>query len=178
MVALGLAGYEPNRPASLYADAIRWAQAQGVPFIPHAGEAVGPQGIWDALRFDPPRIGHGFRAAQDRELVRYLRERGVVLEICPTSNLRTGAVSSLAAHPLPQLWDAGVRLTINSDDPLMFHTRLVDEYRLAVTHFGFTPTELARVSLTAVQAALLEPQARLHLEAAFRDELGRLGISV
>ncbi|HMA36206.1 MAG TPA: adenosine deaminase [Chloroflexia bacterium] len=176
VVALGLGGYEPGNPASLYAEAIRWVQAQGLPFVPHAGEAAGPGGIWDALAFGPPRIGHGIRAVDDPALVTYLRDHGIVLEICPTSNVCTGSVPSLAAHPLRRLWDAGVPLTINSDDPPMFGTTLLDEYRLAVTHFGFTPAELAQVSRTAIGAALLPAADRARLVAGFEADLQHLGL--
>ena len=176
VVALGLGGFEPERPASLFAEPIRWAQAQGVPFVPHAGEAVGPEGVWDALQFDPPRIGHGFRAADDPALVAALRDRGVVLEVCPTSNVCTASVPGLAAHPLRALWDAGVPISLNSDDPPMFNTTLVDEYRVAATHFGFTPAELAQVSRTAIGAALLPAAERARLVAEFDTELRRLGL--
>jgi adenosine deaminase len=178
VVALGLGGYEPGYPASTYAEAIRWAQAQGVPFVPHAGEAVGPEGVWDALQFDPPRIGHGVRAADDPALVAHLRERGTVLELCPSSNVCLGNVPSLEAHPLRRLWDAGVRVTINSDDPPMFNTTLLDEYRLAATAFDFTPAELARASLTAMEAALLPRIERVALETEFRAAFTRLGLAV
>lgn len=176
VVALGLAGYEPEAFAAVYADPIRWAQAQGVSFVPHAGEGAGPESVWDVLDFGPARIGHGFRAADDPALVATLRERGVVLEVCPTSNVCTGSVPSLAAHPLRRLWDAGVPLTINSDDPPMFNTTLLDEYRLAFTHFGFTPAELAQASRTAIRAALLPAADRARLVASFDAELQRLGL--
>jgi adenosine deaminase len=178
VVALGLGGFEQDRPASLYGDAIRWAQAQGVAFVPHAGETVGPEGIWDALNFDPPRIGHGIRSAEDPVLLRHLREQNIVLEVCPTSNVCTGAVATHSSHPLRLLWNAGVSLTLNSDDPHMFNTSVLNEYRVASTKFGFTVEELAAISLTAIQAALLPKARRLELEAMFREEFQRLGIGM
>jgi adenosine deaminase len=132
--------------------------------------------VWDALQFAPPRIGHGFRAAEDPALVAALRDRGVVLEVCPTSNVCTASVPGLAAHPLRALWDAGVPISLNSDDPPMFNTTLVDEYRVAATHFGFTPAELAQVSRTAIGAALLPAAERARLVAEFDTELRRLGL--
>jgi adenosine deaminase len=176
VVALGLGGYEPGHPAAPYVDSVRWLQAQGLPFVPHAGEAVGPEAVWEALALDPPRIGHGFRAADDPALMAELRRRGVVLELCPLSNVRTGSVPSLAAHPLRRLWDAGVPLTLNSDDPPMFNTTLLEEYRVAAAVFGFTPAELAQVSRTAAGAALLPPPERAALVAAFETDLTRLGL--
>ena len=176
VVALGLTGDERRNGAAPFAEPIRWAQAQGVAFVPHTGEAAGPAGIWDALQFEPPRLGHGIRAVDDPALVAYLREHAVVLEVCPTSNVCTGSVPSLEAHPLRTLWDARVPLTINSDDPPMFNTSLLGEYRLAVTHFGFTPAELARAARTAAGAALLPAAERAQLVATFEAELQRLGL--
>jgi adenosine deaminase len=100
----------------------------------------------------------------------------VVLEVCPTSNVCTASVPSLAAHPLRALWDAGVPISLNSDDPPMFNTTLVEEYRVAATHFGFTPADLAQVSRTAIGAALLPAAERARLVAAFDAELRRLGL--
>ena len=176
VVALGLGGYEPDWPASLYTEAIHWVQSQGIPFVPHAGEAVGPEGIWDALQFNPPRIGHGFRAAEDSTLVDYLREREIALEICPTSNVCTGSVPNLEAHPLRYLWDAGVLVTINSDDPPMFNTTLLNEYHLAFTRFGFTLQELARLSLNAARSSLLPVEKRTQLIESFQADIARLGL--
>jgi adenosine deaminase len=176
IVALGLGGYEPDWPASLYAEAIRWVQSHGLSFVPHAGEAVGPEGIWDALQFNPPRIGHGFRAIEDPILVDTLRKREITLEICPTSNVCTGCVSHWEDHPLRQLWEANVLVTINSDDPPMFNTTLLDEYRIAITKLGFTPKELARLSFNAVHSSLLPLEKRMRLEDLFRIEIGRLGL--
>jgi adenosine deaminase len=176
IVALGLGGYEPGRPASQYDTIIRWVRQQGVPFVPHAGEAVGPEGIWDVLQYDPPRIAHGFRAAEDPALVDYLRAHHIVLDICLTSNVRTGCVSNLESHPLRFLWDAGVPVTLNTDDAPMFNTTLLDEYRLASTHFGFTPAELAQVSLTAIRASLLPAEDRARLLATFQREMELLGV--
>ena len=100
--------------------------------MPHAGDTTGPQTIWDALRYlGAERIGHGTSAIQDPELVAHLVEHRIPVEVCPTSNVATGAVTSLAAHPLPELVRAGVRITVNSDDPPMFATSLNQEYRVA-----------------------------------------------
>jgi adenosine deaminase len=171
VVALGMGGGEQGRPASLFADAIHWVQEQGLPFVPHAGEAVGPEGVWDALRFNPPRIGHGVRAAEDPGLIAFLREKRIVLEVCPTSNIRTGCIASWDEHPLRRLWDAGVLLTINSDDPPMFNTTLLDEYRVAVTHFGFAADDLARLSMNAARASLLPVEKRQQLVEIFKKEI-------
>ncbi|HET9921059.1 MAG TPA: hypothetical protein VFQ30_14505, partial [Ktedonobacteraceae bacterium] len=116
------------------------------------------------------------RAIEDPSLVDYIRERRITLDICPTSNVRTNCVASLETHPLRQLWQAGVQITLNSDDPPMFHTTLLDEYRLAVTHMGFTLSELAHMSLTAVRSSLLPANERQQLEASFQYEIERLAL--
>lgn len=177
VVGLGLGGFEPGRPASLFAEPIRWAAARGVPFVPHAGEAVGPEGVWDCLAFHPPRIAHGIRAVEDPALVTALRNRGVVLDVCLTSNLRTGVVPTPQAHPLRRLWEAGVRVTLNTDDPSMFHTDLVAEHRLAARWHGFTVAQLAGMTMIAVEAALLPDSARTQLRERVRTELDELGIA-
>jgi adenosine deaminase len=176
VVGLGLGGGERGRPASLFAPAIRWARERGVPFVPHAGEAAGPDSVWDALAFDPPRIGHGFRAIEDPLLVEELRERGTVLEICPTSNVRLGTVAGYREHPLRALLDAGVRVVLGTDDPAMFGTGLVDEYRSAVREMGLTPADLAAANLAGIGAALLPEPDRARMAAAFRAEYARLGL--
>lgn len=176
VVALGLGGYEPGWPASYYAESIRWVQSHKLSFIPHAGEAVGPEGIWDALQFNPPRIGHGFRAIEDPILIDTLREREITLEVCPTSNVCTGCVPHWEDHPLRRLWDASVLVTINSDDPPMFNTTLLDEYRIAITKFGFTPKELAQLSLNAVRSSLLPLEERRQLEDLFQMKIEQLGL--
>lgn len=176
VVALGLTGNEFDGPASSYSEAILWAKSKGVPFVPHVGEIAGPVDIWDALELGPSRIGHGIRSAEDPDLMKHLREHQIVLEICPTSNLRTKAVANLAAHPLRFLWDAKVPLTLNSDDPVMFNANLGDEYRLAATHFGFTMKELVEIGLIAVRAALVTPEERARLESRFKARLQHLGL--
>ncbi|MEV0727343.1 adenosine deaminase [Polymorphospora sp. NPDC050346] len=177
VVGLGLGGFEPGRPASLFAEAIRYATANGVAFVPHAGEAVGPEGIWDCLEFGPARIGHGIRAADDPDLLAVLRDRRIPLEVCPTSNLCTGTVRDLREHPLRRLWEAGVPVTVNTDDPSMFHTDLTDEHRLAVTHFGFSVAELAEMTLAGADSALLPEPDRHDLGRRLRAELAEFRVS-
>jgi adenosine deaminase len=178
VVALGLAGFEPDNPASLYRDAILWAQEQGVVFVPHAGEAVGPAGVWDALEFNPPRVGHGFRSAEDATLMRTLRDRAIALEVCPTSNVCTGNIDDLGMHPLRRLWSAGVPVTLNTDDPQMFNTTLTEEYRIAALRFGFTVEELAEISLNAVRFALMHESERIGMVRQFEDEFANLGLEL
>jgi aminodeoxyfutalosine deaminase len=131
MVGLGLGGAEVGRPAEPYRKAFEIARDGGLAIVPHAGEAAGPDSIREILSMDPDRIRHGIRAVEDPELVAEIVGRGVVLDVCPTSNLRTGVVRSIADHPLPALRAAGAVCTINTDDPAMFGTDLGREYELA-----------------------------------------------
>jgi aminodeoxyfutalosine deaminase len=133
IVGIGLGGAEGEYPPHLYEYAFARARDGGLGSVPHAGEADGPasvRGALDVLRAD--RIRHGIRAAEDPGLLRDLADRGVVLDVCLTSNLRTGVVRALADHPLPGLLAAGVRCTINTDDPAMFGTDLGSEHATAL----------------------------------------------
>lgn len=146
VVGLGLGGVEAGRPAAPYRRAFAIARDGGLGIVPHAGEAAGPESIREVLTLQPDRIRHGIRAIEDPGLVSELADRRVVLDVCPTSNLRLGAVPDLAAHPLPVLRAAGVLCTVNTDDPAMFDTDLGREYALAA--------ELGLSAAEAWQAAL------------------------
>jgi aminodeoxyfutalosine deaminase len=132
VVGVGLGGLEAQYPPEPYAEVFALAKAEGLGSVPHAGEHAGPasiRGALDALGAD--RVRHGIRAVEDTALVQELAGRGTVLDVCPISNLRTGAVRSLAEHPLPKLVEAGVRCSISTDDPAMFDTDLTRDYEAA-----------------------------------------------
>jgi aminodeoxyfutalosine deaminase len=131
VVGFGLAGLEGAHPVAPLAKAVRTAVDGGLGFVPHAGEVAGPESVREVLAFGPRRIRHGIRAVEDPDLLAELAERGVVLDVCPTSNVRTGAVSSLDRHPLPILREAGVACSVSTDDPALFDTDLSLEYRAA-----------------------------------------------
>jgi adenosine deaminase len=131
VVGIGIGGYEPGYPLAPYARAVKIAQDGGLGFVPHAGEAAGPESIREALDLGAHRIRHGIRALDDPELLAELVEREIVLDVCPTSNLRTGLVPDLASHPLPALRAAGALCSISTDDPVMFGTDLGREYEIA-----------------------------------------------
>ena len=134
VVGVGLGGLEADYPPEDYAAVFDRIRAEGLGSVPHAGEAAGPasiRGALDALGAD--RIRHGIRAVEDPDLVAELAERRIVLDVCPVSNVRTGAVRSLAEHPLPQLLEAGVLCSISTDDPAMFDTDLTREYEAAAS---------------------------------------------
>jgi aminodeoxyfutalosine deaminase len=131
IVGLGLGGMEKGMPSQPYARAFEIAREGGLALVPHAGEAAGADSVRDILRYDPARIRHGINAATDPALLSEIVDRGIVLDVCPTSNLRTRSVARLADHPLPVLRAAGVPCTINTDDPAMFGTDLGREYAIA-----------------------------------------------
>ncbi|HEY0736151.1 MAG TPA: adenosine deaminase [Herpetosiphonaceae bacterium] len=175
IVALGLGGMEKGFPPELFVAPFERARANGLHSIPHAGEADGPASIWGAIReLKAERIGHGVQAIHDPELVAYLREHQIPLEVCPTSNVCTAVVPSREAHPIRQLYDAGVYITVNSDDPPMFNTTLTGEYLLLAQAFGFDAGEIEQLVLNGVRASLLDAAAKQELEASFRAEFQRL----
>jgi aminodeoxyfutalosine deaminase len=142
VVAIGIGGIEAEGPALWFRDLYARARDQGLRLTAHAGETTGPQSVWDALEIGAERIGHGIRAIEDPRLIERLRERSIPLEICITSNLRTGSVRSLQEHPVKKLFDAGVPIILNTDDPALFDCTLKSEFELAASEFGFTAEQL------------------------------------
>jgi aminodeoxyfutalosine deaminase len=170
-VALGLGGNEAGFPPELFIETFQKARDAGIPRVPHAGEALGPASVWTAIDdLHAVRVGHGVRSIEDPQLVRELARRQIPLEICPTSNIRLGIFRDFQNHPLRKLWDAGVGVTIGSDDPPMFNTDLNQEYRLLVDHFSFTQDEVERVSLNSLHFSLLPDEEKLRLESEFKTE--------
>jgi adenosine deaminase len=175
VIGLSIGGDEVNFPPELFEQVFRLAQEVGLHVTAHAGEVRGPESIWGAIRsLGVHRIGHGIHAVQDASLMAYLRQHEIYLDVCPTSNVRTGAVASLKDHPVRHLFDAGVPITISSDDPALFQTNLVQEYLLLVEHFGFDKDNLKQISLNGVRASFLPPQQKAALEANFRQALAAL----
>jgi adenosine deaminase len=174
LVGLGLGGQEVGYPASLHAAAIHDARERGVRISLHAGETVGPESVWDALEVGSERIGHGVTSIEDPALVRHLAERGIVLEVSPTSNICLGVAPSYAEHPFRALYDAGVTLTVNTDDPPMFGATLTGEYLVLAEHAGFSLDELIEIDLNAVRAAFLPDADRAALLAEFESEIDSL----
>jgi len=151
VLSFGIGGDEVRGPAADFRAAYQYAKDAGLRLTAHAGETAGPASIRAALDIGAERIGHGIRAADDPELMRRLRDEQIPLEVCITSNVKTGAVADLASHPVRRLFDAGVPLTLNTDDPGIFGCTLEGEFALAREVFGFTETELGQIRLNARQ---------------------------
>lgn len=163
VVGVGLGGRETASTAAPYATAFAIARDGGLALLPHAGEAAGPESVREVLDYQPARIRHGIRAVEDPGLVREIADRGIVLDVCPTSNLRTRVVESLAAHPLPRLRAAGVRCSISTDDPAIFGTDLGREYQLAAS-LGLSAADAYAAGLAGAVC-----------DAATRDRLAAAG---
>jgi adenosine deaminase len=175
VVALGLGGAEAPSPPEPFAPYFAQAREVGLHCVPHAGETDGPASVWGAIRaLGAERIGHGVRAIEDSSLVKYLAGRQIALEVCPTSNLRLGVYPDYAAHPLRRLYEAGVPVTINADDPPLFNTTLNDEVELLATAFGLSLDEIDAILLNGVRYSFLPAERKAALEAGFVAELARL----
>lgn len=168
VTGFGMAGDERMGAARDFARAFDIAREAGLGLTVHAGEFGGPESVRSALdTYAPTRIGHGVRAIEDDELVRRIAEEGIVLEVCPLSNIVLGVYDRIENHPLPSLKKAGCRVTVSSDDPPHFHTSLANEYVVARQYFGFDDAALLDLTRTSIEAAFVDEATRTRL-------LGRL----
>jgi len=161
VVAIGIGGDELKAPPELFREQYAYAAAQGLRLTAHAGESAGPESIWGALNLGAERIGHGLTASQDPELIEELAQRQVPVEICLTSNLRTGCCLHLRDHPIRKYFEQGLMITLNSDDPAMFATSLRREYELAQSEFGFTDEHLRELARNSFEASFLPPDKKV-----------------
>lgn len=166
IVGFGMGGNESMFSQETFYPAFKVAADGGLGCTTHAGEVEGPQSVWDAIdRLPVTRIGHGVRSIEDPKLVETLAERGIVLEVCPGSNIALSVYPDYASHPLRQLYDRGVKVTLGSDDPPFFHTCLADEYQRAQDDFGFSDDELNGITRTALEAAFVDDDIKADLIA-------------
>jgi adenosine deaminase len=166
ITGFNMAGEERMGRVADYARAFDIAREAGLGITIHAGEICGAFSVADAIDLvKPSRVGHGVRAIEDADLVRRLADLGTVLEVCPGSNIALGVFADFASHPLRVLKEAGVRVTINSDDPPFFHTSLGREYDLASSAFGFSEVEINDMTRTAIEAAFVDDATRQALLA-------------
>jgi adenosine deaminase len=163
VVALGLGGDE-KQPVDELMEVFRRARDEGLHSVPHAGETGGPENVRRAIdQLGAERIGHGIRALEDDDLVKALRDRNIPLEVCPTSNVATGVVASIEEHPFTRLRDAGLTVTLNSDDPGMFASLLAGEYELARSVFCLGDDAIVEVAMAGVEASFLDERAKAEL---------------
>ncbi|MEU1805388.1 adenosine deaminase [Streptomyces sp. NPDC019937] len=166
LVSFGLGGPEIGVPRPQFKPYFDRAIAAGLHSVPHAGETTGPQTVWDALtELRAERIGHGTSAVQDPKLLAHLAEHRIPLEVCPTSNIATRAVATLDEHPVKRMVEAGVLVTINSDDPPMFGTDLNTEYAVAARLLDLDAAGVAALAKNAVEASFLDAPGKARLAA-------------
>ena len=163
VVGFGIGGDERRAAPELFRDVYGFCGEHGLRLTAHAGETAGPESIWGALNLKAERIGHGLTAGQDAELVEELSRRQVPIEICLTSNLRTGCCRTTADHPVRRYFDHGLMVTLNSDDPAMFRTCLSQEYALAQAEFGFTDEHMRELARNSLEASFLPAEKKLRL---------------
>ncbi|WP_377271195.1 adenosine deaminase [Peterkaempfera sp. SMS 1(5)a] len=166
LVSFGLGGPEIGVPRPQFKPYFDRARAAGLHSVPHAGETTGPQTVWDAVReLGAERIGHGTQAVRDPRLVDFLGEHRIPLEVCPTSNIATRAVERMEEHPIRQMVEAGLLVTVNSDDPPMFGTDLNTEYGVAARLLGLDEAGVAALAKNAVEASFMGAADRARLTA-------------
>ena len=165
VVGVGIGGDEARGPARLFPDVFQEVRDLGLHGVAHAGEACGPESIRDAVELlGAERIGHGLAALRDATVMALLRERRIPLEVCPTSNVSTGLIAQWEDHPLPKFLEAGLLVTLNSDDPAMFGTSLQEEFLQAARYFNFRRETLAQLCRNAVHASFLSGDEKQKLE--------------
>jgi len=170
VVGIGIGGDERRAPPEQFRDVYEHAAKMGLRLTVHAGETVGPESVWGALReLKPDRIGHGLHIIDDQQLVRHLADQQIAIEVCITSNVLTGCCTTLRDHPVRQLFDAGLLVVLNTDDPDMFRTTLVNEYRIVRDVFGFSEPELRELARNSLRASFLPEERKRELLSQIRD---------
>ena len=161
VVAVGIGGDERRAAPELFKEIYAKAKDHGLHLTAHAGESAGPESIWGALNIGAERIGHGLNAYADSELMRVLSERQVPIEICMSSNVRTGCLDDLRRHPIRRYFEEGLMVTINSDDPAMFSTSLEREYQLCQDVFELTDEHIRELARNSFEASFLSAEQKL-----------------
>ncbi len=175
VVAFDLAGAEAGHPARDFVNAFAHARQHDLAVTVHAGEGDGASSIRDAVHLcGADRIGHGTRLGEDASLLAYVRDRGITLEVCPTSNVQTRVANTFAEHPLRMQYESGVRVTLNTDNRLMSGVTLTEEYARCAQHLGFDLSTLAVIASHAFDAAFLPQPERVRLHAAAQRETAQL----
>ncbi|MDH7563826.1 MAG: adenosine deaminase [Candidatus Bathyarchaeota archaeon] len=175
VVSIDLGGSEERFPAKPYKQAYQRARKMGLHLVAHAGEAAGPESIWQAVNeLGVERIGHGVAATDDPALLRHLKTKGIAIEACLTSNVKTRVVRTLKNHPIKTFYDSGLTVTVNTDDPSMFGTDMNKEYLQLHRQLDFSPSELFKLSLNALNSSFLPEESKSRMRKAFIKEYDRL----
>jgi len=175
IVSVDIGGSEEMFPPKPYAPVYHRAKEMGLHLVAHAGEAAGPESIWEAVKYlNVERIGHGVAASRDPELMNFLLKRGITIEMCPISNLRTRVVSSLKRHPIRTFLERGLMVTVSTDDPSMFNTDMNNEYLQLHRNLNFTIPELFKLSLNAIDSSFLPERRRINMRESFAKEYQRM----
>lgn len=159
-----LAGAEAIFPTSDYKDLFAYASEQNVPYVIHAGEADGPQSMWDAISMGAKRLGHGIAAVQDLELMEHLRKKKIPLEVCVTSNVQTKGVVSFGEHPILKMLDFGIHVTVNTDNMTVSGTNMNHEFDVIKSVLGMTAEQEEKLTLNALEAAFLSADEKAVLK--------------
>ncbi len=171
VIGIGIGGLEQDFPPEPFAAVYEQARQLGFYTSAHAGEVAGAQSIWGAIRsLHVNRIGHGTRAEEDESLLDYLAQHRIPLEMCPLSNLRTGVVPSLEAHPIRRYFERGILVTVNTDDPKMFNNSLAQEYQLLEEKLGFSRSDIQTLILQGIESAWLSEDQKQPLITTFRND--------
>jgi adenosine deaminase len=171
IIGIGLGGQEKEFPPELFTDVFEQARKFGLKTTAHAGEAAGPESIWGAVRsLKVDRIGHGTRAVEDPELMIYLAENKIPIELCPLSNLRTRVIDSIEDHPVKTFIEMGIPVSINTDDPKMFGNSLAEEYQILRDSFNFSKAAIQNIISDSIQTTWLDDKEKEMLIFKFREE--------
>ncbi len=175
IVSIDIGGSEDRFPPKPFAGVYQRAKEMGLHLVAHAGEAAGPDSVWDAINYlNVERVGHGVTASRDPKLIDWLLRRDITIETCPTSNLGTGVVPSLQKHPIRAFFDKHIRVTVNTDDPSMFHTDMDNEYLQLHRHLNFTVPELFELSCNALDSSFLPETQKTQIRKSFEEEYRKL----
>lgn len=171
IVSVDLGGSEDKFPPAPFKDVFKRAKQMGLHLIAHAGEAAGPESIWDAIHYlNVERIGHATTAIEDTQLMRYLKENRIIIEACPVSNVRTGAVGSINQHPIREFYDRGLMVTVNSDDPTLFNTDMNNEFFQLNHHLNFSLQQIQQLTQNALDAAFVPAEKKRVLQKEIEEE--------
>ncbi|MFQ5821258.1 MAG: adenosine deaminase [Candidatus Heimdallarchaeota archaeon] len=175
VIGIGLGGSEQKFPADPYAYVYKEAKRRGFRLTAHAGEAVGPNSIWAALKkLRCERIGHGVRAKEDPQLIPFLKECQIPLEICVISNVKTKVCESVESHPIKQYYEDGLMVTVNSDDPTMFNTSITQEYLVIAQKLNFTVNDIKQLTMNGIEASFMSEKEKEAMKAQFAREWHQL----